>query len=65
MENLENKAEKPVSAQGSKSQKFPFLFLVITPLSIFIKLYAKIWQWYAGWMQDAWRSDTGHIRASY
>lgn len=49
MENLENKAEKTVSAQGSKS----FLFLVITPLSIFIKLYAEIWQWYKGWMQDA------------
>lgn len=49
MENLENKAEKTVSAQGSK----PFLFLVITPLSIFIKPYAEIWQWYKVWMQDA------------
>ena len=38
MEKLENKAEKRVSAQGSKS----FLCLVITPLSIFIKLYAEI-----------------------
>lgn len=34
MVNPENKAEKPVSAQGTKSQKFLFLFLMITPLSL-------------------------------
>ena len=60
MENLENKAEKTVSAQGSKS----FLFLVITPLSIFIKLYAEIWQWYEGCRIP--RGQTlGNIRTLY
>lgn len=41
-ENLENKAEEPGSAKGSrKSQKFVFLFLMITPLSVRIELSAK------------------------
>ena len=60
MEKLENKAEKRVSAQGSKS----FLCLVITPLSIFIKLYAEIWQWYEGCRSP--RDQTlGNIRTLY
>lgn len=41
-ENLENKAEEPGSAAGSrKSQKFVLLFLMITPLSVHIELSAK------------------------
>lgn len=35
LQNLNNKAEGPVSAPGSrKSHRFAFLFFILTPLSI-------------------------------